>query len=106
MIPVPGILAAGHAAQTIPAITSNGGGATGTAAVTHPATAVTTVTATGTSPITFSKAGGADQALFTLNAATGVLAFASASVAGTYVVIVRATNAFGHFDQTLTVTVS
>lgn len=106
MIYPPGILGGAHGPQTVPAITSNGGGATGTQAVSAPATAVTTVTASGTSPITFSKAGGANQALFNINASTGVLTFAAPSVVGSYVVIVKATNAFGNDTQTLTVNVT
>jgi PKD repeat protein len=105
MIPVLAV-AGGHGTQNPPTITSDGGGSTASVDVTAPAKPVTTVTATGTGHITFSKAGGADAALFSLNASTGVLAFISNSVAGTYHVTVRASNAFGHDDQAITVNVT
>jgi hypothetical protein len=88
------------------AITSDGGGATADVAVTAPDTAVTTVTATGTGTETFSISGGAEQNMFTIVAATGVLTFRVASVAGVYVVIVKALNDWGSDTQTITVTVS
>jgi hypothetical protein len=94
------------AVGVVPVITSNGGGSTADVAVASPLQAVTTVVATGTAPITYSKNGGADQALFSIDASTGVLTFASASTNGVYVVIVRAANTWGHDDQTITVTVS
>jgi hypothetical protein len=87
-------------------ITSDGGAATAAVAVTAPDTAVTTVTATGTGTETFSISGGAEQNMFTIVAATGVLTFRAASVAGVYVVIVKALNDWGSDTQTITVTVS
>lgn len=103
---LPGLVAAGHAAETPPTITSDGGGPTASVDVVSPSTAVTTVTASGTSVISFSISGGADAALFQINAASGVLTFKVASIAGTYAVIVKAANAFGNDTQTITVTVS
>jgi VCBS repeat-containing protein len=65
-----------------PAITSNGGAATASVSVAENSAAVTTVTATDADlpapAFTYSIAGGADAALFTINASTGALAFASA----------------------------
>ena len=62
-------------------ITSNGGGATASVSVAENSTAVTTVTATdpdaGTT-LSYSIAGGADAAKFTINATTGALAFVTA----------------------------
>src|SRR5699024_2264432 len=64
-----------------PVITSNGGGSTATINVAENSTPVTTVTATdadaGTT-LTYSLSGGADLALFTINATNGELAFNSA----------------------------
>lgn len=89
-------------------ITSNGGGATGAANITTGATAATTVQATRTSAFTYSIAGGANQALFTINSSTGALAFAEAQPIGTYEVIVRATDADSSLtgDQLVTVSVT
>ena len=64
-----------------PAITSNGGGATAAVSVAENTTAVTTVTATDAdagATLTYTIAGGADAARFTINATTGVLSFVSA----------------------------
>ena len=65
-----------------PVITSNGGGATATLSIAENSTAVTTVTATDadlpTPTFAYSIVGGADAAKFTVNTATGVLAFLSA----------------------------
>ena len=64
-----------------PTITSNGAGATATINVAENSTAVTTVTATDPdagAAKTYSIAGGADAAKFTINATTGVLSFVSA----------------------------
>jgi Ca2+-binding RTX toxin-like protein len=66
---------------TAPTITSDGGGDSAAVSVPENTTAVTTVTATDPdagSTLTFSLAGGADAALFTINPGTGTLAFASA----------------------------
>ncbi|MEJ2462647.1 MAG: putative Ig domain-containing protein, partial [Candidatus Thiodiazotropha sp.] len=64
-----------------PVITSNGGGASATLNINENTTAVTTVAAsdvdTGDS-LAYSISGGADQALFSINGSSGVLAFASA----------------------------
>ncbi|MDH3327619.1 MAG: cadherin domain-containing protein [Desulfobulbaceae bacterium] len=64
-----------------PVITSNGGGASASTAIDENTTNVTTVTATdvdsGTT-LTYSISGGADEAKFSINGSTGVLAFASA----------------------------
>src|SRR5262245_2479540 len=64
-----------------PVITSNGGGATATINVAENTTAVTTVAATDAdagATLTYSIAGGADAARFTINSTTGVLSFVSA----------------------------
>ncbi len=104
--------------ETAPVITSNGGGATAAINVAENGTAVTTVAASdldaGTT-ITYSIAGGADAARFTINAATGVLSFVSApnfeapTDAGTnnvYDVIVRASDGTLFDDQAVAVTVT
>lgn len=62
------------------AITSDGGGDVAALSVSENATAVSTVTAVdpeGAAPV-YAITGGADAALFTINAATGALAFVSA----------------------------
>jgi hypothetical protein len=64
-----------------PVITSNGAGATASVSVAENATAVTTVTATDLdagATLTYSIAGGADAAKFTIDASTGALSFVSA----------------------------
>lgn len=60
-----------------PRITSNGGGATASISVDEAQVSVTTVTATDANfdTLTFSISGGADAALFTIDADTGVLEF-------------------------------
>ena len=63
-----------------PVITSNGAGATATITVAENVSAVTTVTATDAdagSTLTYSIAGGADAAKFTVNSSTGALSFVS-----------------------------
>lgn len=93
-----------------PEITSNGGG--DTASVTVPefsTTPVATLTATDVdnATLSYSIAGGADQALFTIDASTGVLRFVSppdSTAALSYTVVVRASDGSLHDDQTLTVT--
>ncbi len=100
-----------------PVITSGGGAPTAAVSVAENATAVTTVTATdvdGPSP-TFSIAGGADAALFTIDANTGVLNFVSApnfeapadaNGDNVYEVQVQVADGQGGVDlQTITVTV-
>ncbi len=103
-----------------PAITSNGGGATAAVSVTENGTAVTTVTATDVDvpadTLTYSLAGGADQGLFTLDSATGVLTFvaapnfeapADADADNIYDVTVQVSDGQGGTDtQALTVTVT
>jgi serralysin len=63
-----------------PVITSNGGGTTASVSIAENTTGVTTVTATDVDgpSLTYSIAGGADAAKFTINSSTGALAFASA----------------------------
>jgi VCBS repeat-containing protein len=64
-----------------PVITSNGGGASATINAAENQTAVTTVTSTDPdagATATYSIVGGADAALFTIDATTGVLTFVSA----------------------------
>ncbi len=64
-----------------PTITSDGGGATAAVSVAENSTAVTTVTASdpdqGTT-LTYTIAGGADQAKFTINGSSGALTFVGA----------------------------
>lgn len=77
----PGTVTLTVTANTAPAITSNGGGATASVNVAENGTAVTTVTATdGEAPpqtLTYSLSG-ADAGLFSLGASTGVLTFSAA----------------------------
>ncbi|NBD19260.1 DUF4347 domain-containing protein [Aquabacterium fontiphilum] len=64
-----------------PVITSNGGGANAAVAINENTTAVTTVTATdadGLGALNYSISGGADAALFSIHATTGVLRFIAA----------------------------
>jgi transcription elongation GreA/GreB family factor len=64
-----------------PVITSDGGGATAAVSVAENGTAVTTVTATNPDAgetLTYSIVGGADQAKFTIDPATGALSFVAA----------------------------
>lgn len=100
------LLCAASGSGTAPTITSDGGGPTATVDVNTGDTAVTTVTATGTATISYSIVGGADAALFSIDASSGVLAFTSASVDGDYAVTVRATNLFGSATQAITAAVS
>jgi predicted outer membrane repeat protein len=101
-----------------PVITSNGGGTTASANVAENATAVTSVTATdadaGTT-LSYSIAGGADAALFSINASTGALVFnsapnfeapAGASANNTYEVVVMASDELRNDSQTITVNVT
>ncbi len=67
------------AVNDAPAITSNGAGTTAAVNAAESQTGVTTVTSTdvdGNAPV-YTIVGGADAALFTLNATTGVLTFAN-----------------------------
>jgi Cadherin domain len=96
---------------------SDGGGDSASVAIAENTTAVTTVTSTdvdGPAP-TFSLAGGADETRFTINAATGALAFVaapdfdapgSANGDNSYEVIVRASDGSLSDDQTITVNVT
>ncbi|MGL4727313.1 MAG: beta strand repeat-containing protein, partial [Bosea sp. (in: a-proteobacteria)] len=64
-----------------PTITSNGGGLAANIIIAENGTAVTTVAAVDADPgssLTYSISGGADAALFTINASSGVLTFTSA----------------------------
>jgi hypothetical protein len=105
--------------NTLPVITSNGGGDTAAISVAENTTAVTTVTSTDADvgdTRTYSLSGGADQAKFSINAASGALTFASApnyeaptdsDSNNSYVVAVTATDTNGGADiQTMTVTVT
>ncbi len=106
-------------ANASPTITSNGGGASAAISTAENTTAVTTVTAIDPDPgqaISYAIVGGADAPLFTVNSATGQLAFASApdreapadtGANNVYDVIVRAADTFGGADtQAIAVTVT
>ncbi len=100
-----------------PVITSNGGGATAAISVAENGTAVSSVTASDpdqTAP-TYAISGGADAALFAIDAATGALSFVAApnfeAPADTngdnvYEVVVAATDGSFTGTQTLSVMVS
>ncbi|MDN4056203.1 DUF4347 domain-containing protein [Massilia sp. YIM B02763] len=108
----------GGVALIVPQITSNGGATSATVQVMEHTAAVTTVTASAVGPVSYAIAGGADAALFQIDAQTGVLAFRSAPDHGhpldqgdtvgnnTYVVQVKASDASGSELQTLTVNVA
>ncbi|WP_257555134.1 cadherin domain-containing protein [Sphingobium sp. CFD-2] len=102
-----------------PVITSNGGGSSAALAVDENGTAVTTVTATDPDmgqTVSFSIVGGADAALFAIDAMTGELRFltapnfespADADRDNVYQLIVAANDGNGGVDtQTLSVTVN
>ncbi|MCP1832842.1 cadherin repeat domain-containing protein [Bradyrhizobium sp. USDA 4545] len=99
-----------------PDITSNGGAPSASITIDENTTAVTTVTATGADATgAFSIADGADAAFFTINATTGVLAFASAPDFETpldadgnnvYQVIVKVTGDGLYDTQVINVTVA
>ncbi len=104
---------------TAPVITSNGGTASAAISIAENGTAVTTVAAADVDEgavLAYSISGGADAALFEIDAATGVLVFksapdfeapADAGANNVYDVVVRATDNTGLFDeQTLAVTVT
>jgi LPXTG-site transpeptidase (sortase) family protein len=78
-IPAMGDFAIGEAGNVPPTITSDGGGASAALNIPENSTAVTTVTATDPDvppqSLTFSTSGGTDSALFTIGAASGILAF-------------------------------
>lgn len=101
-----------------PAITSNGGGDTASLSIAENVAAVTTVTATdpdaGTT-LTYAITGGADAALFQIDAATGALSFrkapnferaADAGSNNVYEVIVSSSDGTATDTQTLSVTVT
>ena len=109
----------GEAVNTPPVITSNGGGASAAISIAENGTAVTTVAATDADAgavLTYSISGGADAALFQIDAATGALVFksapdfeapADAGANNVYDVVVRATDNTGLFDeQALAISVS
>ncbi len=95
-----------------PVITSNGGGATAAISISENTTAVTTVSSTDPEgdTRTYSIVGGADAALFTINATTGVLTFiggrdfeapGDAGGNNVYDVVVRASSTGGTDDQAI-----
>ncbi|KEQ54112.1 calcium-binding protein [Sphingobium chlorophenolicum] len=100
-----------------PVITSNGGGTTATVSMAENASAVTVVAAAdadGTTP-TYAISGGADAALFIIDAVTGALSFINppdfenrldADGDGVYQVMVRATDGSNVDDQMLSITVT
>ena len=105
-------------ANEAPSITSNGGGSSAGIAVNENDTAVTTVVASdvdlGTT-LVYSIVGGADQARFQIDAATGALSFihapdfeapADSGADNSYVVQVQASDGALTDTQTLTVTVA
>lgn len=102
-----------------PTITSDGGDATAAVSITENTTAVTTVVATDSNAgdtLAYSKVGGADADLFTIDASTGVLAFisapdfeasADAGANNVYEVQVQVADGNGGSDtQTISVTVT
>ena len=102
-----------------PVITSDGGGATATVNVNENTTAVTTVTATDADlpaqTLTYSIAGGADAALFTIDNSTGFLAFVSgrdrenhtdADLNGIYEVTVQVSDGTATNTQAVSVSVT
>ncbi|GAB1393616.1 hypothetical protein MASR1M60_17800 [Rhodocyclaceae bacterium] len=101
-----------------PVITSNGGNPTAAINVAENTTAVTTVTATDSDAgqtLTYAITGGADQAKFGINTASGVLSFLSApdfenptdtGSNNTYEVIVAASDNLATDTQTITVSVT
>ncbi|WP_306392803.1 DUF4214 domain-containing protein [Telluria beijingensis] len=104
-------------ANTAPVIGAHGGGGSGAIEVAEARTAVTAFTATDADqdPLAYSITGGADAALFGIDAATGALRFLSAPLAatptdagadGVYDVTVTVSDGFGGADsQSLAVTV-
>lgn len=105
--------------NTPPVITSDGGGISASLTILENATFVTTVTASDADSgqsLTYSIAGGADAALFTIDPVTGVVSFinapdfenpADAGGNNVYDIIVRATDNVGGFDeQAIAITVT
>lgn len=92
---------------TPPTITGPGGATGGTAAATITAGATAVYTYAANETVTWDLNGGANAGLFSINSSTGALAYSSPAVAGTHVVVVRATDtASNATSQTLTVTVN
>ena len=100
-----------------PVITSNGGAATAALTIPENSIAVTTVTATDANadPLTYSIAGGADAARFSINATTGALRFVSApnfeapadaGANNVYEVIVQVSDGSASDQQALSISVS
>jgi Ca2+-binding RTX toxin-like protein len=101
-----------------PVITSNGGGATADLSVAENLVGVTTVSANDADPtsvLTYSIAGGADAAFFSINASTGELRFVSArdfetpadaGLNNIYDVVVRVSDGVNTDDQAIAVTVT
>ncbi|MEY2874101.1 MAG: hypothetical protein RLZZ373_1472, partial [Pseudomonadota bacterium] len=102
-----------------PVIGSDGGGAAAALNVLENATAITTVVATDADvvpgPLSYTLVGGADQALFTLDATTGVLRFVAppdaetprdASADNVHEVVVQVSDGVYTDTQTLTITVT
>ncbi|WP_296953214.1 DUF4347 domain-containing protein, partial [uncultured Massilia sp.] len=108
----------GGVAFVTPQITSNGGEATAAVQVKENMAAVTTVTASAIGAVSYAITGGADAALFKIDAVTGALRFVDAPDFesprdqgdgvgnNTYVVQVQALDANGSETQTLTVRVT
>ena len=66
----------------------------------------TAITLTADVSVIWSIVGGTDQNLFSIDPRSGVLMFTSPSVAGVYVVVIRATDSFGgYYEFTVTITV-
>jgi VCBS repeat-containing protein len=108
-----------HGANDAPMITSNGGGELANVLVAENTTAVTTVIAADVDnghKLTFSKFGGADEAMFSIDDKTGVLTFNDApdfenptddGMNNTYNVIVQVSDEHGATDlQSIAVTVT
>ncbi len=102
-----------------PVITSNGGGASAGINVTENTTTITTVVATDadlpSQSLTYSIIGGADQALFSIDSATGVLTFVTsrnfeapgdAGSNNVYDVVVRVSDGTFSDDQSIAVTIT
>lgn len=100
-----------------PVITSNDGGATAAVTINENGTAVTTVTATDADgpAIGYALVGGADAALFTIDAVTGTLSFinapdfespADANHDNVYDLIVQASDGSNSDSQMLSVTIA
>ena len=105
-------------ANEAPVITSNGGGANGTVSIaegTGTATTVAAVDPDAGAQITYSITGGADAALFSIDAATGVVSFLAppdfetpldAGADNNYDIVVQASDGVNTDTQNLRVTVT